>query len=80
MGVQVWRLYDDDLKRSKAGFTRALILGFCWLWLLSFGAVSARALDPNLNVSQYAHAAWLTQDGYFSGPPSVVAQTSDGYL
>jgi signal transduction histidine kinase/ligand-binding sensor domain-containing protein len=80
MGVQVCRLRDDDRTRSRAGFTRALILGFCCLCLLSVGSVSARALDPNLNVSQFTHAAWLTQDGYFSGQPSVVTQTRDGYL
>src|SRR6202453_295881 len=80
MGVEVCRLRDDHLKRSIAGFSLALISVSCCLWLLSFGSVPAIALDPNLNVSQYAHASWLSQDGYFSGPPSVVAQTRDGYL
>jgi signal transduction histidine kinase/ligand-binding sensor domain-containing protein len=38
------------------------------------------ALDPELNVSQYAHSAWLVQDGYFQSAPRVMTQTADGYI
>ena len=31
-------------------------------------------------ISQYAHAAWRIQDGFFRGNPSALAQTKDGYL
>ena len=80
MSVEICRAREDHRKRHAAYPSRALVLSFCWMWLVSVLSVPARALDPNMNVSQFAHAAWLTQDGYFSGPPSVVAQTSDGYL
>jgi signal transduction histidine kinase/ligand-binding sensor domain-containing protein len=40
----------------------------------------AWALDPNHHISQYAHAAWRIRDGFFSGTPTVLVQTSDGYL
>ncbi len=40
----------------------------------------ARALDPGKQITQYAHAAWRTQDGQFSGVPQAVVQTTDGYL
>ena len=42
--------------------------------------VSARALDPSKHISQYAHAAWRTQDGFFSGAPNAITQTVDGYV
>src|SRR4029077_8822489 len=28
----------------------------------------------------YAHTAWRMQDGFLNGEPSVIAQTTDGYL
>jgi hypothetical protein len=37
------------------------------------------AVDPHKLISQYAHSAWATEDGRFSGVPFLVAQTSDGY-
>ena len=37
------------------------------LLLLALTPIPAEALDPNIDVSQYAHAAWLVQDGYFNG-------------
>jgi signal transduction histidine kinase/ligand-binding sensor domain-containing protein len=42
--------------------------------------VTASALDPSKQISQYAHAAWRIRDGDFNGTPHVIAQTSDGYL
>ena len=42
--------------------------------------VSARALDPARYISQYAHSAWRIQDGFFSGTPTAITQTMDGYL
>lgn len=41
---------------------------------------SVWALDPNRNISQYAHNAWTTQDGFLPGMVNALAQTSDGYL
>ncbi|HTY84738.1 MAG TPA: two-component regulator propeller domain-containing protein, partial [Silvibacterium sp.] len=38
------------------------------------------ALDPSLDVSQYAHTAWKVRDGFTKGIISSVAQTPDGYL
>ena len=42
--------------------------------------MSVWALDPNRQISQYAHAAWRIQDGLFSSGPRTVVQTNDGYL
>lgn len=41
---------------------------------------NAQALDPTRAISQYAHTAWRIQDGFFSGPPTSITQTTDGYL
>lgn len=50
------------------------------IFLLSFFATSARAVDPSRRISQYAHTAWRIQDGAFNGAPKVMAQTTDGCL
>ena len=38
------------------------------------------ALDPSLDVSQYAHTAWKIRDGFSEGIITSIAQTPDGYL
>ena len=38
------------------------------------------ALNPALDVSQYAHTSWKTRDGFPKGEISSIAQTPDGYL
>jgi len=44
------------------------------------GALSAFALDPSLDVSQYAHNAWRIREGFTKSQISSIAQTTDGYL
>jgi ligand-binding sensor domain-containing protein len=40
----------------------------------------AFALDPALDVSQYAHTAWKIHEGFSKGMIHTIAQTPDGYL
>ncbi len=40
----------------------------------------AFALDPSLDMSQYAHTAWKVRDGFSKGIITSIAQTPDGYL
>jgi len=40
----------------------------------------ARALDPSLDINQYAHTAWKIREGFSKGRITSFAQTSDGYL
>jgi signal transduction histidine kinase/ligand-binding sensor domain-containing protein len=40
----------------------------------------AFALNPSLDISQYAHTAWKVRDGFSKGRITSVAQTPDGYL
>src|SRR4029450_1788094 len=41
---------------------------------------SASALNPALDVSQYAHTSWKNRDGFSKGIIYSIAQTPDGYL
>ncbi len=47
--------------------------------LLFVTVASVCALDPSRHISQYAHTAWRTQDGFFSAP-NAITQTADGYI
>src|SRR5580658_9229569 len=40
----------------------------------------ALALNPALDVSQYAHTAWKVREGFAKGSIVSIAQTPDGYL
>jgi signal transduction histidine kinase/ligand-binding sensor domain-containing protein len=40
----------------------------------------AFALDPSLQIRQYAHKSWRVRDGFFRGSIYSIAQTPDGYL
>jgi ligand-binding sensor domain-containing protein len=48
-----------------------MLLGWC---------PGALALNPALDVSQYAHTAWKIRDGFTKGRIVSIAQTPDGYL
>jgi signal transduction histidine kinase/ligand-binding sensor domain-containing protein len=40
----------------------------------------AHALDPSRWISQYGHRSWTLPEGAFPGAPTVMTQTTDGYL
>src|SRR5262245_4049083 len=40
----------------------------------------ALALNPALDISQYAHTSWKIRDGFAQGRIATIAQTPDGYL
>jgi signal transduction histidine kinase/ligand-binding sensor domain-containing protein len=42
--------------------------------------LAALALDPSLDVRQYAHTAWRYRDGFLTGTVNGFTQTPDGYL
>jgi len=50
------------------------------LWFLIFFSAYVFAVDPYKAITQYAHTAWRTQDGFFSGSPRAITQTKDGYI
>ena len=49
----------------------ALLLPFC---------PRAHALNPHLDISQYAHTSWKNREGFLNGVIGSIAQTADGYL
>ena len=53
----------------------ALVLG-----VLVAGCGCGLALNPSLEISQYAHTAWTVRDGFSVGNIYAMAQTPDGYL
>lgn len=55
---------------------QAVVVLSIWLACSSF----ASALDPALDISQYAHTAWKVRDGFAKGIIYAIAQTPDGYL
>src|SRR5580700_2429412 len=55
----------------------AFVVGALSLLLL---CPSAFALDPSLDVSQYAHTAWRFREGFAQSPIKSIAQTPDGYI
>jgi len=57
-------------------YSRTLLV---WISLAHL-TISAAALDPDRQISQYAHTAWRIQDGFFTGTPQAITQTKDGYL
>jgi signal transduction histidine kinase/ligand-binding sensor domain-containing protein len=50
------------------------------LGLLTLVCPYALALNPALDVSEYAHTAWRVRDGFVKGTIGSIAQTPDGYL
>ena len=63
-----WETTDTE---SKPPFSSSACAAFCRC---------ALALNPSLDVNQYAHTAWTIRDGFFRSAIFSIAQTADGYL
>jgi signal transduction histidine kinase len=62
---------ERALRQRRAVVAVGLLLACCpW----------ARALDPSLDINQYAHTAWKIREGFSKGRITSFAQTPDGYL
>src|SRR5215831_7711847 len=48
--------------------------------MLLAGRPCAFALNPALDISQYAHTVWKVREGFVKGAIFAIAQTPDGYL
>jgi ligand-binding sensor domain-containing protein len=60
---------------AKARWKQLILLA-----ILLTSCTCAFALDPSLDVSQYAHTAWKIRDGFVRGTIFSIAQTPDSYL
>ena len=59
---------------------RIVALGITLACMLLAGQPCALALDPSLDVSQYAHTAWKVREGFVGSEINSIAQTPDGYI
>src|SRR5262245_43727699 len=59
---------------------QAIALGVVLACVVLAWCPCAFALDPALDVSQYAHTAWRIREGFAKGQITSIAQTPDGYL
>ena len=50
------------------------------LFIVLAWCASAPALNPELDISQYAHTSWRIRDGFCKGVIYSIAQTPDGFL
>ena len=57
--------------RTRSSFALAILLSCC---------ACAFALDPSLDISQYAQTTWKVRNGFTNGAIYSIAQTPDGYL
>src|SRR5580658_4409353 len=67
------------MKKSHGRIRVALAPGSVLACLLVW-CPCALALNPALDVSQYAHTAWKVRDGFANGSIISIAQTPDGYV
>src|SRR5271169_4873395 len=65
------------MERRAASRTQAKA---CATLILLACCPCASALNPSLDINQYAHTPWTVRDGFFKGYIRAVAQTPDGYL
>src|SRR5262252_2861010 len=68
------------MARAGGRERQVVTLGIVLAGMLLTWCPGALALDPALDVSQYAHTSWKIRDGFTKGTIHAIAQTPDGYL
>ena len=68
------------MKRALSQRKPALVLVTLSTLSALVGSPPALALDPSLDISQYAHTALTSRNGSLNGAVYAIAQTADGYL
>ena len=68
------------LRRQSRNMRKLQTKAFVLLLILLASSACALALDPSLDVSQYAHTAWKIREGFTKGTIFSIAETPDGYL
>src|SRR5262249_37661500 len=71
---------NTDFDAGRPQRARQRVVGWAFLLVLLAPLSPAFALNPSLQVSQYAHTAWNIRDGAFQATIRAIAQTADGYL
>jgi len=68
------------MERFQGPGRLVLAPGFLLAWTILLSCPSVLALNPALDVNQYAHTSWKIREGFTKGVISSIAQTPDGYL
>jgi ligand-binding sensor domain-containing protein len=69
------------MTKAQARKLKAVVFETLLTCLLAIASsIHAFALDPSLDLSQYAHTSWKIRDGFFRGTIRSIAQTSDGLI
>src|SRR5215207_9873375 len=67
------------MEKARGG-RHVIPLVLVFTYLLLAWCPSTVALNPELDVSQYAHTSWKIRDGFPKGEVTAITQTPDGYL
>lgn len=68
------------MEKARGPQPHAISLAFVCACVLLACCPETFALNPKLDVSQYAHTSWKIRDGFPKGEVTSIAQTHDGYL
>ena len=68
---------ESAAQDEESGWRRSTVIAACMLLVCR---ADAFALNPSLDVSQYAHTSWKISEGFSEGLIQSIAQTADGYL
>ena len=68
------------MNRPEGQRRRRLVPGLLLASALSVSPTPVLAVDPPLQIAQYAHTSWAARDGALLGLVFAMAQTPDGYL
>src|SRR5215217_126051 len=68
------------MEKTRGRGRHVISPGLVIAYLLLALCPSAFALNPALDVSQYAHTSWKLRDGFPKSQIAAIAQTADGYL
>ncbi len=69
-----------NVERTASRMKPALALITISTLIFLLGSTPVLALDPSLDLSQYAHSAWFFRNGFLNGAVYAITQTPDGYL
>src|ERR1043165_4164935 len=68
------------MEKARGVQRREISLALVCACVVRAWCADAFALNPKLDVSQYAHTSWKIRDGFPKGQVTAIAQTPDGYL
>src|SRR5271165_1204111 len=77
---QICKSSAANVERTASRMKPVLALITTSTLIFLLGSTPVLALDPSLDLSQYAHSAWFFRNGFLPGAFYAITQTPDGYL